>query len=181
MRIVLRYFPFLQFPLLYLFSDRPSFPSFPSFPPFPSLHFNIIPLLILRSYYHSIHISIDTLIGWQFLAHYIYHTGGALFCVCGLASPPGRGSGWLRGVQPGWSDAVPGSGSSSAQLRLKSSSTSSQVPLTFRLHIYYSSTQLPGILFSLSAGQTCGWQPLMYCYRCTVCANTVDMRIFDVA
>jgi len=84
------------------------------------------------------------------LAHYIYHTGGALFCVCGLASPPGRGSGWLSVRDLSLSDGVPGSGSgsgsSTGQLHLKSSS---QVPLTFRLLIFYSSTQLPGILFLL--------------------------------
>jgi len=46
---------------------------------------------------------------------------------------------WIRlsGAQLGWSSDVPGSGSTSAQLQLKSSS---QVPLKFRFLNYYSST-----------------------------------------
>ena len=83
---------------------------------------------------------------------------------------------WIRlsGAQLAWSSTsgVPGSGSSTGHLHLKSSS---QVPLKFRFLIYYSTTllEIMSSMFprsSLSAGQTCLldtsdvlWQ--MYCLR----------------
>ena len=89
---------------------------------------------------------------------------------------------WLAEcAQLGWSDDVPVSGSSSAQLQLKSSSTSLQVPLKFRLCNYYSSTylrRLPGIMSYMFPPSPCLLDrlarriPLMYCVADTVGADT---------